>query len=349
MKLKLMLLLIISPILSFSQCISGDCENGNGVYIQKDKTRIEGQWKNRELSGQCSIFFSDGDSFVGEMVQGKKNGKGLYKKANGYSEEGIYKNDTLSGYVTVKYTSGNIYVGNWANNHQNGNGKYTQIDGYSEEGKFVNDTLVGFATLIFPSGNKYLGYVNNSQPEGKGIYHYDSGDKFDGQFKDGLRHGAGILYYAKGGTLKGEWSNNEFISGSNKTYNSKNVITPNLTNGGVYEVNANINNVLKLDMIFDTGASEILFSRDVYNTLVKTKTISNDDLLEGGQYMDANGNVNYNVRFILRKLQIGNYTLDNIPCCVAKDELGANLLGLSAIKKLGKFTFDFEKGIIEIK
>jgi hypothetical protein len=349
MKLKLMLLLIISPFLSFSQCISGDCENGKGVYIQKDKTRIEGQWKNYELYGKCSIFFSDGDSYAGEMLKGKRNGKGIFKFSDGTSQEGIFKNDTLSGYVTIKYPNGDIYLGNWSNGSQNGNGKYISKDNYSEEGKYVNDTLMGYATLIYSSGNKYIGVVNNSQKDGKGVFYLNNGDRFDGNFKNDSLDGEGIYYFAKGGTLKGVWAKGEFISGSNKRYENKNAITPILSNVGVYEVNTNINDVLKLDMIFDTGAGEVQFSRDVFLTLVRTKTITIDDLLEGAYYEDANGNVNYNVRFNLKKMQIGNYTLENIPCCVAKDERGANLLGLSAIKKLGKFAFDFDKGIIEIK
>jgi clan AA aspartic protease (TIGR02281 family) len=117
----------------------------------------------------------------------------------------------------------------------------------------------------------------------------------------------------------------------------------------VYEVNTNLNNVLKLDMIFDTGAGEVQFSRDIFQTLIKTKTISVDDILEGGYYQDANGNVNYNVRFNLRQMKIGNVKIENIPCCVAKDENGANLLGLSALKKLGKFEFDFDKSVINLK
>lgn len=349
MKIKLMLFFIISPIIAFTQCISGDCANGKGVFIQKDKTRIEGQWKNYELYGKCSIFFSDGDSYVGEMLNGKRNGKGIFKFSSGTSHEGIFKNDTLSGYVTINYHNGDIYLGNWSNGRQNGNGKYISKDNYTEEGKYVNDTLIGYSTINYSNGDKYIGFVYNSIKEGKGIYYLENGDKFDGEFKNDHFDGYGIFYFAKGGILKGEWSIGKFISGSNKTYYGKNTITPVLSNGGVYEVNTNINNVLKLDMIFDTGAGEVQFSRDVFLTLVKTKTITIDDLLEGAYYEDANGNVNYNVRFNLKKMQIGNYTLENIPCCVAKDERGANLLGLSAIKKLGKFAFDFEKGIIEVK
>lgn len=349
-QLKLFFLFIILPILSYSQCISGDCENGKGVLITPKKTKIDGSWKNGKPNGQCSIFYSDGDSYLGEMSQGLKNGKGKYTGADGSSSEGIYKNDTLSGSVIITYPKGSVYVGTWSNDKKNGNGKYTSPNGYSAEGKFINDTLEGYATIKYSNGDKYIGDVKKGIEDGKGIYYFKNGDKFEGPFKNGKFNGEGIKYYAKGGTLKGIWVNDEYISGSNTTTSNPNSIIPFLNNGGVYEVKTSLNNdVLKLDMIFDTGAGEVQFSRDVFLTLIKTKTITIDDILEGGYYEDANGNVNYNVRFNLRQMKIGNMKIENIPCCVAKDENGANLLGLSALKKLGKFEFDFDKSVINLK
>jgi len=347
--IQFILILFIFPFYTYSQCISGDCENGKGVYIYPDKTKAEGFWKNGKLEGQCSMFYSDGSSYVGEKSQDKKNGKGKFIGADGSSSEGIYKNDTLSGSVIITYPKGSVYVGTWTNDKKNGNGKYTSPNGYSAEGKFINDTLEGYATIKYSNGDKYIGDVKKGIQDGKGIYYFKNGDKFEGPFKNGKFNGEGIKYYAKGGTLKGIWVNDEYISGSNTTTNNPNSIIPFLNNGGVYEVNTNLNNVLKLDMIFDTGAGEVQFSRDIYLTLIKTKTISLNDILEGGFYEDANGNINYNVRFNLRQMKIGNITIENIPCCVAKDENGSNLLGLSALKKIGKFEFDFDKSVINFK
>lgn len=344
------LMILFIPFTGYSQCITGDCENGKGIYVYPNKTKVDGTWKNGQPHGQCSIFYPDGRSYIGELSQGKKNGKGKSTSANGYSEEGTYKNDTLSGFVKINYKDGSTYTGNWGNGKQNGSGKFTQLDGYSEEGKFINDTLDGNATIQYPGGDKYVGEVKKGVRDGKGIYYSKNGDKFDGPFKNGKFNGEGILYYSKGGTKKGIWVNNEYISGSNTTTNNPNSIIPFLNNGGVYEVKTSLNNdVLKLDMIFDTGAADVQFSRDVFLTLIRTKTISIDDILEGANYEDANGNVNFNVRFNLRQLKIGNVMIENIPCCVAKDENGSNLLGLSALKKLGKFEFDFEKSVINLK
>lgn len=348
--LILFIVIFLSPSIANSQCISGDCENGKGIYVYPDKTKADCFWKNGKPEGQCNIFYSSGASYVGQMTQGRRNGIGKYTYPSGSFEEGKYINDSLIGFVTINYADGSKYIGNWSNGKKNGNGKYTQSNGYSEEGNYYNDSLSGNVTITYSNGDKYVGFAKNAAKEGKGVYYFSSGDKFEGNYKNNLRSGDGTLYYAKGGTLKGTWLNGEYISGSNNSKNlNENAIIPFLNNGGVYEVNTYLNNVLKLDMIFDTGAGEVQFSRDIFQTLIKTKTISVDDILEGGYYEDANGNINYNVRFNLRQLKIGKAVLENIPCCVAKDEKGSNLLGLSALKKLGKFEFDFDKAIIYLK
>lgn len=48
-------------------------------------------------------------------------------------------------------------------------------------------------------------------------------------------------------------------------------------------------------------------------------------------------------------MKIGDVTLENIPCAVSNSIDGMNLLGLSALKKLGAFEFDFTKTVIRVK
>ena len=313
---------------AYCQCINGDCDNGNGTYIYTDKSRVEGSWRNGKPNGKCKVFYNSGATYSGDMVDGKKYGVGKYVFSNGDSYEGSYKY-----------------------NRQNGSGKFSSADGYYEEGKYVNDTLTGYATLKFSKGDRYVGYTKNSFPDGNGIYYFAGGDKFEGIYKDGKRNGNGTLYYAKGGTLKGTWLNGEYVSGSNKISADKisKMITPSLGKQNIYEVNVLLNDVLKLDMIFDTGASEVYFTPDIVLTLIKTKTINEDDLLEGAYFTDANGNVNKSIRFNLKSMKIGDITLENIPCAVSTNIDGMNLLGLSALRKLGTFEFDFTNTVIKVR
>lgn len=81
----------------FSQCITGDCENGTGTYISADKTRAEGSWRNGNLNGKCKIFYKSGATYDGDMVDGKKYGFGKYVYSNGNYYEGSYKANKQHG------------------------------------------------------------------------------------------------------------------------------------------------------------------------------------------------------------------------------------------------------------
>ena len=118
--------------------------------------------------------------------------------------------------------------------------------------------------------------------------------------------------------------------------------------GGVSIIPCKVNG-LSLSFIFDTGASEVYFTPDIVLTLIRAKTITEEDLLEGKMFMDANGTLNNSIRFNLKTLKIGEITLENIPCAVSNNIEGLNLLGLSALKKLGSFEFDFNKSVIKVK
>ena len=305
-----------------AQCISGDCENGKGTYVYSDNTRIEGDWKDGEPNGKCTIIYKSGDIYQGEMEIGVKNGFGKYTFKSGDYYEGYYKNGERNGY-----------------------GKFVKANGYSEEGVYTNNIISGNVTITYPDGDRYVGVIKDKNLNGDGIYYYSNGDKFEGSFKDGKKSGHGVLYFAKGGMLKGIWHDGDYISGSNDI-KDENVITPILSNQGVYEVNVTLNDVLKLDTIFDTGASEVYFTPDIVLTLIRAKTITEEDILEGGLFIDANGNVNKSVRFNLKSVKIGNTTVENVPCAVAKSMDGSNLLGLSALKKIGRFEFDFKNSAI---
>ena len=273
-------------------------------------------------------------------------GIGTYVFKSGSKYEGAFKNGKKNGKGKFTFSSGDIYEGDYLNDEETGNGKYTAVDGTTEIGKFLNGKLNGYATITFKAGGKYTGNFVNDKMNGSGIYYFANGDRFEGAFKDDKRNGNGVLYYVKGGKKIGIWKDDEYMSGSNQTSNSKedtSVIQLIKNEGGVYETPVLINGVLKFNMIFDSGASEVYFTPDVVLTLFRTKTVTNADILEGGSYSDANGNVNKSLRFRIRELKIGNAVITDIAAGVSSSIDGSNLLGLSALEKLGKLEIDFVK------
>lgn len=278
----------------------------------EDKTKAEGNWKGGKMNGSFKIFYASGNFYEGGMIDNNKSGIGKYKTEN------------------------TEFQGNFSNNYLNGKGKIIYSDKRIDEGLCKDNILNGFGKITLSDGSSYEGNFIDNKLNGKGIYIFNNGDKFEGDFKESKFNGQGIVYY-----LKGTWINDEYMSGS--ANNITDVVKLEPTNGGVYNINVEINNVLKIDMILDTGAADILLTSEIVLTLIKTKTIDEGDILEGGSYVDANGNVNFKVRFNLKEIKIGRYTAKNVVCCVNENLNTKNLLGIGALKKIGNMHLDFNK------
>ena len=83
---KVLLLLCVLPLIGFGQCVSGDCEDGFGTYINKEGDKYEqykyvGEWKNGQKHGQGVMImtWNSNDRYVGEWKNDKKDGYGTDK------------------------------------------------------------------------------------------------------------------------------------------------------------------------------------------------------------------------------------------------------------------------------
>ena len=111
-------------------------------------------------------------------------------------------------------------------------------------------------------------------------------------------------------------------------------------NNGVYSVPVELNGVLKIDFIFDSGASDVSISPDVALTLLRTGTIKKEDWLEGAYYKFADGSIAKSKRFKLSSLKVGNKVITNVNCSISNSIDAPMLLGQSVLSKFGKYTFD---------
>lgn len=72
-----------------SGCVSGNCQNGTGVYIFKESSaKYTGAFVNGQLQGQGRIEYPNGDSYYGSWRNGKYNGPGTLTMQNGTKVEG---------------------------------------------------------------------------------------------------------------------------------------------------------------------------------------------------------------------------------------------------------------------
>jgi clan AA aspartic protease (TIGR02281 family) len=100
-------------------------------------------------------------------------------------------------------------------------------------------------------------------------------------------------------------------------------------------------NGLKLDFIFDTGASNVTISLTEALFMLKNNYLSAKDILGTEQYKIANGNIEEGTIVILREIEIGGYSLYNVPASIIHKTNAPLLLGQTAISKLGRYEFNY--------
>jgi hypothetical protein len=121
---------------------------------------------------------------------------------------------------------------------------------------------------------------------------------------------------------------------------------PLQSKGGVYTLPVQINRVLTLHFILDTGAAEVNIPTDVALTLLRTGTIKDpNDFLPGAAYTLADGTTVKSFRFTIRSLTIGRRRITNVPASI--DAIASPLLlGQSFLKRLGTWSMDSHRQML---
>lgn len=112
--------------------------------------------------------------------------------------------------------------------------------------------------------------------------------------------------------------------------------------GGTFVLPVLINDKITLDFTLDSGAADVSIPLDVFSTLRRTRTISDDDLLEPAVYTLADGSVQRQLRFRIRSLRVGGLELRNVVGSVAPLR-GSLLLGQSFLSRLQTWSVDNQR------
>lgn len=129
----------------------------------------------------------------------------------------------------------------------------------------------------------------------------------------------------------------------------QNEIEVELSGSGVFEVPVIINGVLKLFFIIDTGASETQISPDVFLTLYRSKTIDDNDRLQGQEFTFADGSSAFSDRYMLHSIEIGGVEIKNVPVSISNSIEAPILLGQNVLSRLGEFRIDYDNKKLIIK
>lgn len=114
---------------------------------------------------------------------------------------------------------------------------------------------------------------------------------------------------------------------------------------GVYHLPVELNGVMNLMFILDTGAADMSIPHEVVYSLMRTGTLKEEDFISSKVYILADGTRVKSPRIIIHKVKIGNRVLRNIPATVSESG-GPLLLGQSLLEKIGSYTFDSNRQVL---
>ena len=118
--------------------------------------------------------------------------------------------------------------------------------------------------------------------------------------------------------------------------------------GGTFEIPCDING-LPLQMIFDTGASDVTISSVEANFMLKNGYLSEKDIKGKRYYQIADGQISEGTTITLREVKIGDAVLKNVDASVVKSQRAPLLLGQSVMERFGTITIDNQNNKLIIK
>jgi len=296
---------VLFSFISNSQCIKGNCENGEGTYKYVDDGTFVGVFKNGDAYkgvftntkfSKPIIFegyFIDTDN--GPVIDSSKKGKMIH-----------FSNYELEGFITEIITDENgrkLY--DWVLNGLGEKKVLTQSGGFQvQKGSFINNVL-------------------NDE---NGIIVYSNGTKYFGGVVNGKRQGLGKETTPDGGIQRdGNWYDNEWTDANKKNPNA----VPISFNGSSIVVDVDFNGT-KIQMTLDTGASLTLLNKYKFYSLVALGQIKIKNE-QDGSFTIANGDIVKGKIYVINKIKIGPHEIKNVEFSVLEEDTASNLLGLNAL------------------
>ena len=180
---------------------------------------------------QKDVVMENGDSYVGEMLNGFRHGQGVYTWKDGRGYQGQFVSGKRAGSGALNWPNGNSYNGTFSDNLMHGTGIFTWANqdryegafiegkrtgkgiyiwklGDSYEGEFLNGQLQGRGTFSWADGRVYRGGFIAGLKSGTGHYEWPNNNRYDGVFEDDERHGPGVYFWRDGTVYHGHFAHN---------------------------------------------------------------------------------------------------------------------------------------------
>ncbi len=100
--------LLLTVQSAFSQCVSGDCTNGEGTYRYENGDAYSGTFSMGKRHGKGKLVFANGANFIGEFQNDLPNGRGILTYRNGSKYLGFFKTGRRSGHGVIYNQEGEV-------------------------------------------------------------------------------------------------------------------------------------------------------------------------------------------------------------------------------------------------
>jgi hypothetical protein len=259
-----------------------------------------------------TLYYNNGDYYIGETLQKSRNGFGTY----------YYKN-------------GNKYEGYWLDNLKHGKGTFFYYTGEMYEGYYVNNKKDGYGEYFYKNGDRYKGEFKENKRNGKGVLYLNNGCKFKGKFKNDEKDGMGEFINKKGEIQYEQWENGKLLMKNNKEIteekiNMNDIDYFNEVNTIKYEKYIN----KKIKEIIDTKSNLVKISaRDLSKEMTKENIQKIMNIIkENPDVSNWNNNdvinffekINFNKKYIEQLKNINGKELLNIDQNYIQNILGIN-------------------------
>ena len=173
-----------------SEVLPDEDDRYHATFEYESGAFYDGQWKmydgRAKKDGHGCEFFSSGDVYEGQFVEGKWSGKGR-----------------------LQYKSGNFYEGEFANNKLEGNGVFTAMNGTVFTGVWKADKAEGPCASQYADGITEVSMYEDDRPVGEGVRWSADGETArrieDGKFVESISFDDARRLVRARGLPKGEW------------------------------------------------------------------------------------------------------------------------------------------------
>ena len=115
------------------------------------------------------------------------------------------------------------------------------------------------------------------------------------------------------------------------------------TDNKMLYVELEMNRVLKIPALIDTGCTTTSIPIEVFLTLKETGTVVKEDLLDSRTYVLADGSEIECPRFLLKELRIGTKRFKNVEVSITLTPNSPILLGSNVLEQFGSVAMDYKR------